>query len=98
MREENLSNIDPKLADIHTSVNKLVERVNDIEKRTDDLEKSLGFCHTSLEDVITNVIPDLENKCTTNDTNIVMNILEDQTHKRKWGGCDHGNTWQSGRK
>ena len=85
LSNENETYMKPKLAEINNSIMKLTDRVAGIEKTCSDMEKSVAYNDARIEEMVNTTIPDIQNENKHITSEIVLSIIEEQTHKRKWG-------------
>ena len=90
LREETETNIKPQLYAIQTSLKDLSERVTSAENKIQDIESSITFSDARLDDIENTTIPAMQEGCKKLNEDLVFEIIDDRTHKRKWGVIVHG--------
>lgn len=85
LRDENETNIKPQLNDIQTSITLLANRVTQIEEKHTELENSMSFIDGRINTIETSTIPKIQAKHDITTEDLALKLIEEQTHKRKWG-------------
>ena len=79
-----LGNMQNVIVNIQSRMTQTEAKVKTIESTVDDMDKSITFVNKQITELESSVIPSLDNKFRDLTTKVCMNLLDMDTHRRKW--------------